>query len=125
MGQFGINTRTWLESIIRQRERLVRFNQSRKSQPDIIKALFVLKNQLNNYSYENDLYMARFIRQQLQNIEIILPGEGSTCHDKQKRELEEIKKTSILLSEKPADSLPGKDKSLDKMKIREYEDKIF
>ena len=86
MGQFGSETRRWLESAIKQRKLLMRLNKSHKPQAEVIKAIDALETQLKAYTYEVDLYMARFIRQHRENIEAILPGAGSACA--RKRNLE-------------------------------------
>lgn len=97
MGQFGIETRRWLESIIKQRKWLLHTNHNHKPQHEVTKALYELEILLGTYTYENDLHMARFIAQKLQNIETIIPGSGATCHAKRMRELSEINKKAILI----------------------------
>lgn len=102
MGQFGVQTRHWLESAIKQRKLLLRMNKSHKSQLQVEIAVDLLSNQLKAYSYENDVYMARFIRQNISDIEIIIPGSGATCHDKKMRELAEINRHAIMLLDEAA-----------------------
>jgi hypothetical protein len=97
MGQFAIETRRWLEKIIKQRKTMLRINCSHKPVSDIARALYRLEVQLSFYSYENDLYMARFIQQFKPDIEIILPGEGSTAMEKRRTEFTEINKRSISI----------------------------
>jgi hypothetical protein len=92
MGQFGISTRKWLISAIKQRKLLLKTHRSLKSELHVEMALELLDNLLSSYSYENDIYMARFILQNAADIEILLPGKGSTAHDKKHREYLDILK---------------------------------
>jgi hypothetical protein len=105
MGQFGIETRQWLMNLIKQRKFLVRNNLNHKPQHELNKALFALETQLGAYTYENDLYMARFIRQYRNKIETIVPGSGATCHTKRMRELAQINKKAITILEHNPPSL--------------------
>src|ERR1035437_6989745 len=99
MGQFGIETRKWLESAIKQRKYLLKNNKSHKSELEVEIAIKILDELLSMYSYKNDVYMARFIRQNLVWIENILPGSGATGYQKKLAELKEINKQAILLIE--------------------------
>lgn len=99
MGQFGTDTRRWLESAIKQRKLLLKINKSHKSQLEVELAIKLLDDLLSVYTYENDVYMARFIRQNIGWIENILPGSGATGHQKRMNELAEINKRAILISE--------------------------
>jgi hypothetical protein len=108
MGQFGIDTRKWLESAIKQRKLLLKLNKSHKSQLEIELAISILDDLLGTYSYENDVYMARFIRQNIGSIEIILPGSGATGYKKKMEQLSEINKRAILILE----SYPTQDSRL-------------
>ena len=98
MGQFGIETRKWLESAIRQRKHLIKYNKSQKPQHEIETAIDCLERQLSAYTFENDHYMARFIRNNISSIEKILPGAGSTSYAKRMIEFNDINKRSILIS---------------------------
>lgn len=98
MGQFGIETRRWLDKVIRQRKFLVKNNLNHKPAGEVLKAMSELETMLKIYTYENDQHMARFIKQQLRNIEIIMPGSGATLNVKRFRELNEINKHAILIS---------------------------
>jgi hypothetical protein len=97
MGQFGTETRKWLESAIKQRKLLLKLNKSHKSQLEVEMAIQVLDGLLSAYTYENDVYMARFIRQNIGWIENILPGSGATGHQKRMEQLTEINKRAILI----------------------------
>jgi hypothetical protein len=99
MGYFGIETRKWLESAIKQRKFLLKLNKSHKSQLEVEIAIKILDDLLNTYSYENDVYMARFIRLNIGWIENILPGSGATGYQKKMNELKEINRRAILLIE--------------------------
>lgn len=99
MGQFGTETRKWLESAIKQRKLLLKLNKSHKSQLEVEIAIEILNGLLSSYSYENDIYMARFIRQNIGWIENILPGSGATGHQKRADQLSEINKRAILIIE--------------------------
>jgi hypothetical protein len=99
MGQFGTDTRRWLLSAIKQRKLLLKLNKSHKSQLEVEISIKILDDLLSTYSYENDIYMARFIRQNIGWIENILPGTGATGHQKRMNELTEINKHAILLLE--------------------------
>jgi hypothetical protein len=99
MGQFGTDTRRWLEGAIKQRKLLLKTNRSHKSQLEVEIAIGILDNQLCSYSYENDLYMARFIRQNIASIETILPGSGATGYEKRLNQLAEINKRAIMIIE--------------------------
>lgn len=102
MGQFGIDTRRWLESAIKQRKLLLRVNKSHKLQAHVETALHTLLGQLECYTYARDEYMARFITQNIDRILTILPGKGSTCHQKRMNELADIyKKANRILAEEP------------------------
>lgn len=120
MGQFGINTRKWLESAIKQRKLLLRLNKSHKSQLEVELAIKYLDELLGMYSYENDIYMARFIRQNIGWIESILPGSGSTGYHKKMTELKEIDKRSILLIEEHETQIMTR-KQTTNPKTRQYE----
>jgi hypothetical protein len=98
MGQFGVDTRKWLEKAIRQRKFLVKNNLNHKPEGEVLKALSELETMLKIYTYENDQHMARFIKQQLRNIETIMPGSGATLNAKRFRELSEINRRAILIS---------------------------
>jgi hypothetical protein len=100
MGQFGISTRKWLLSAIKQRKLLLKTNRSHKSELHVEIALDLLDNLLSAYSYENDLYMARFINQNSSDIRILLPGKGSSSFEKKQREFTSIIKQSILIADK-------------------------
>lgn len=97
MAVFGTNTRKWLLSVIRQRKALIRLNRSYKSPDDTIRAIEKLDLQLSCYTYENDLYMARFIRQYGFFIDQILPGHGSSCYERRRLEWSEIRKKAALI----------------------------
>jgi hypothetical protein len=97
MGDFSSKTKPWLRSVIRQRKMLIRLNKSHKDQMKEEIALARLEAQLNAYPYDNDLHLARFIRNFHQDIEIILPGNGSTCYDKKQVEFKDINKRAILV----------------------------
>lgn len=99
MGQFGTETRRWLTNAIKQRKFLVLNNKNHKPQHEVTKALYELDTLLSTYTYENDLNMARFIRQQIDNIETILPGSGATSYTKRMTEFNEINKKAIALIE--------------------------
>jgi hypothetical protein len=97
MGQFGIETRKWLESAIKQRKLLLKLNKSHKPQMEVEVAIEILDGILSTYSYENDIHMARFIRQNIGRIENILPGSGATGYKKKMEQLAEINKRAILI----------------------------
>jgi hypothetical protein len=99
MGQFGIETRKWLMSAIKQRKLLLRLNKSYKSKIEVELAVEILDGILSTYSYENDIHMARFIRQNIGRIENILPGSGATGYKKKMEQLAEINKHAILILE--------------------------
>lgn len=99
MAQFADETRTWLLTVIRQRKRLMIQNKSHKPEANVRMALDILDLMLKTYRYENDLHMARFVRQQLGNIAMILPGAGSTLRHKREREFTDIKKRALLISD--------------------------
>jgi hypothetical protein len=100
MGQFGINTRKWLLSVIKQRKLLLKTHRSHKSELHVEIALELLDDLLSAYSYENDLYMARFINQNASDIGVLLPGKGSTAFEKKHREFDSIRKQAILIADK-------------------------
>ena len=100
MGQFSDETKHWLHSVIKQRKVLIRLNQSHISQAKAETAIGNLETQLNAYPYDHDVYMARLIRQHVQDIDTILPGSGSTCHEKRQREFADIRKRAILIEER-------------------------
>lgn len=104
MGQFGVETRRWLTNAIKQRKFLVRTNRNHKPQHEVAKALDILETMLATYSYENDLNMARFVKQQIDNIETILPGSGATCHEKRLYELSEINNRASIILGIPSDT---------------------
>ena len=97
MALFATQTRKWLVSVIRQRKFLIRINKSHKPAAELNTAIETLERQLNAYRYENDLYMARFICQQLGNIETILPGSGSAACRKRQLEFNTIHYQSTLI----------------------------
>lgn len=86
-------------TVIRQRKRLVLSSRSHKPEANVRMALDTLDLMLLTYRYDNDLHMARFVRQQLGNIAMILPGAGSTLRDKREREFNDIKKRALLISD--------------------------
>jgi hypothetical protein len=98
MGQFATETRHWLESAIKQRKLLLRINKSHKSQPEIETAIDTLKRQLDSYPFENDLFIARFFCSNVQSIERILPGFGSSSHEKRMLEFNALNKLSIEIT---------------------------
>lgn len=122
MGQYGINTRRWLEITIKQRKLLVNSGRSHKPQNEVIKALRDIELILGTYSFQNDLYMARFIRQHLRDIETIIPGKGSTSREKRERELQEINKAAILIIE--GQQAGGNGHREETLKMIEYEKTI-
>jgi len=97
MAEFGVNTRSWLVSVIRQRKTLIKLNCSHKSPDDVIRAIEKLELQLGCYTYENDLYMARFISQYGFFINTILPGKGSSCYERRYMEWNDIRKRAALI----------------------------
>jgi hypothetical protein len=99
MRQFASETRMWLESVIRQREMLMIINKSHKPQSDVQMALYRLVLHLNANPYALDLHMARFVRQFGNDIDTILPGKGSSCHESKQREWERIRKSALLIEE--------------------------
>lgn len=84
-------------SAIRQRKLLLQTNRSRKSQPETYKALEILDRLLSTYTYENDVYMARFIIQNQDNIVMILPGAGASGHERKKAEFGQMCKEAIMI----------------------------
>lgn len=111
MGQFGVETRKWLEGAIKQRKFLLRNNKSHKPQSDVEMAISQVDGLIKTYTFENDLYMARFIQQYLRSLEIIIPGKGSPAHIKLDRELTAINKRAIeILLENSAKILTLKTK---------------
>jgi hypothetical protein len=99
MAEYSDNTRCWLKSVIGQRKMLIRRNASHIDMARALVAINDLEKLLACYSYSNDLFMARFLRQQSQNIEFLLPGKGSSCHERRLTEWNMIKKTAILIAE--------------------------
>jgi len=97
MAEFAVKTRKWLLSVIRQRKVLIRLNKSYKPSVETLKAIWRLDLQLGYYTYENDLYMARFIRQYGQFIEAVLPGRGSSCYERRQLEWSDIRKKAALI----------------------------
>jgi hypothetical protein len=100
MAQFGIETSKWLLSVIKQRKLLLKTNKNHKPQLHVEMALALLERLLNTYSYENDLYMARFINQNAGDISILLPGKGATGYDKKHSELQAIIRTAVAILDK-------------------------
>jgi hypothetical protein len=98
MGQFATETRTWLESTIKQRKLLLRLNKSHKPQAEIETAIDSLKKQLDCYTFESDLFMARFFNNNVQSIEKILPGFGSSSHEKRMLEFTALNKLAIEIT---------------------------
>lgn len=74
---------------------------------------------LSAYSYENSLYMARFIRQNIGHIEDILPGKGSTCYEKRMDQLAEINKKAIRIIEE-SEALDARHREVTNPKTLEY-----
>jgi len=99
MKQFGIETRQWLLSVIKQRKLLLLRKESHKPELHVEIALKMLEDLLSSYSYSNPLYMARFINQYTGDISVLLPGKGSTCYEKRKKEFNEICRKAILIQE--------------------------
>ena len=62
-------------------------------------ALDLLDKLLSAYSYENDLYMARFINQNQGDIAVLLPGKGSTSFEKKQKEFSAIVKQALLIED--------------------------
>jgi hypothetical protein len=118
MGKFSDKTKKWLRSIIKQRKLLIHRNASHKDQAVAAVAIYSLESLLNCYPYENDVYMARFIRQYSTAIENILPGKGSTCYEKRMKEFSEIKKQALMLEAKLSDCI---NKVISNKKIENYE----
>jgi hypothetical protein len=97
MAKFSNETKVWLRSIIKQRKVLIRLNKSHKSHAVAALAIYRLEALLNCWSYNHDVYMGRFIRQYSTEISDILPGTGSTCHDKRMAEFTSIRKQALLI----------------------------
>jgi hypothetical protein len=120
MGQFSNDTRIWLKKVISQRKFLVKNNLNHKPEGEVLKAISELEIMLKIYTYEKDQHMARFIKQQLRNIEIIMPGSGATLNAKRLRELNELNKQAMLISSgRTAQDIQQNKKS--KLNTREYE----
>jgi hypothetical protein len=98
MGQFATETRHWLESTIKQRKLLLKINKSHKPQTETETAIDILQRLLSSYSYENDLFMARFFCNNVQSIEKILPGFGSSSHEKRMLEFTALNKRSLEIT---------------------------
>lgn len=120
MGQFGIETRKWLESAIKQRKMLIRNGYSHKPQHEVNSALSVLGSLLEVYSYREDRDMAKFIRNHIIEIETILPGEGSTNFEKKKRELHVINMKALSVIEN-TEALRTKLNLIKSTKSKQYE----
>jgi hypothetical protein len=91
MNQFGITTRRWLLSVIRQRKLLLDIGKSRlRNYDQCIRSIDRLELYLGTFSYSDPVNMARFIRMNKGHIMILLPGIGSSLHEKRKKEFEEI-----------------------------------
>jgi hypothetical protein len=97
MGDFSAAAKPWLRKHLKQRKLLIRLNKSHKDQVAEELAISRLESQLNSYPYDNDLYLARFIRNFHQDIDIILPGKGSTGYDKAQSEFKDFNNRAILI----------------------------
>lgn len=97
MAEFAVKSRKWLLSVIRQRKVLIKLNKSYKPSDETLRAIEKLDLQLGYYSYENDLYMARFLRQYGQFIEAVLSGHGSSCYERRQLEWSDIRKKAALI----------------------------
>ena len=100
MGTFVNDTKQWLRSVIRQRKVLITINRSRIDNGSALVAINTLETLLNCYPYENEIYLARFVRQQQGNIELLLPGTGSTMKEKRELEWKEIRTRATGILEK-------------------------
>lgn len=97
MAQFASDTRRWLEAVIKQRKLLLKINKSHKPEHEVMMAIHNLETLLSTYSYSNDLYMARFICQNVDNIETLLPGSGSAACRKKQLEFNLIRYNATLI----------------------------
>lgn len=97
MAQFATETRLWLEAVIKQRKVLLRMGKSFKPEAEVRESVSVLEQLLGAYRYENDLHMARFIRQNTRHIDNILPGSGSTCARKKNLEFNDINYKAVQI----------------------------
>lgn len=88
---YGIKTRRWLLSVIRQRRFLLEIGKSKaKDSTRIIDALDRLEKYLGLYTYATPRYMARFINERKSDICLLLPGRGSSMYEKRQKEFEDI-----------------------------------
>jgi hypothetical protein len=100
---FALKTRTWLESVIRQRKLLIRINKSHKSEYLIQAAIEHLEKMLAAYRYDDDVNMARFIDQNDNYITMILPGSTASNYQKRREEFKAIRiKALLYLNQAPA-----------------------
>lgn len=84
-----LQAKQWLISVARQRVALCKTAKSRKGMQSGIYAERILAY-LEAFSYSKPGLLAAFIIRHRAEIEEILPGEGSKCHDKKKEEFNEI-----------------------------------
>lgn len=111
MAQFASDTRRWLEAAIKQRKLILRMNKCHKPVAEVLTALELLEKMLNAYFYSNDLFMARFICQYRDQVEIILPGEGSTSCRKKQLEFNDIHYNAVLIINAQGTELRAKGKT--------------
>jgi hypothetical protein len=114
MGQFSKKVKPWLKSVISQRKMLIRINASHINQAKAAMAIYELEQLLKTYSYNDDVLMAKFVRNHFEQIDMILPGTGSTCYEKKQREWGRLRRDAILLLEKS-------NIVTNNLKIQEYE----
>lgn len=73
--QFCKQARTFILSLIRQRELLIRCNRSFKNRDEMLDNIDYLKRHLNTYPYTSDHLIASFFVRNKHRIFSILPGE--------------------------------------------------
>ena len=84
-------------NLIAQRRKLLITGESRVQKRTALEAIQSIEPYLLAYQY-NDANMARFIVNHYHSIALILPGEGSSCHQARMNELLNIYNSAVVIN---------------------------
>lgn len=90
----------FIKSVVNQRKRLIQSDRSRANKMQMLNSIQRIETNLNAYPYASNKKISGFFLRYKDEIRILIPGEGSSCH----RSREEQYNFYLSLSEKLIES---------------------